>query len=107
MASGIVTSHGLRTIGRIASQISPVPTVISCATVDDSITNIASNTIQLNSNGATVTNFFSKNFDATPTRSGQTIKHLITFGITNALFIFKRICLHNEDSSLVTASISV
>lgn len=54
--------------------------------------------------GGVVSNEADVDFDATPTRSGQTVSHVATFGTGVANFTIKRIALHNAAAASVTTA---
>jgi hypothetical protein len=101
MAS-LIVNRGLQIIGERASGITQ--TAITSMSIDDSSTAFAAGDTALNSGGA-VTNEADADFDATPTRSSQTVSHVATFGTgvfnTN---VIRRIALHNAAAASVSSS---
>lgn len=57
----------------------------------------------LNTGGA-VANEFGAAFDSTPTRSGQTVTHLMTIPVGSGNFTIRRIALHDDTTANVTTS---
>jgi hypothetical protein len=102
MASRIV-NRGLQVIGGRASNTADAFVEIDSMSVDDSATAFAAGDTALNSGGA-VTNEADLDFDATPTRSSQTVSHVATFGTGAANFTIRRIALHNAAAASVTTS---
>lgn len=72
--------------------------------IDDSSTAFAAGHTALNSGGA-VSNQADAAFDATPTRTNQTVRHTATFGtgVFNGNTI-RRIALHNDTAANVSSS---
>lgn len=102
MASRIV-NRGLQVIGGRASNTVDAFAAILSMSVDDSSTAFAAGDTALNSGGA-VTNEADLDFDATPTRSSQTVSHIATFGTGSANFTIRRIALHNAAAASVSTS---
>lgn len=102
MASRIV-NRGLQVIGGRASNTADAFAVIASMSVDDSTVAFVAGDTALNSGGA-VTNEADLDFDATPTRSNQTVSHTATFGTGTANFTIRRIALHNAAAASVTTS---
>jgi hypothetical protein len=108
MAAKIVT-NGLQRIGVQASQATSGsgPTYnasrhIQTMSVDDSSVAFAAGHTALNSGGA-VTNEDDVAL-ATPTRTGQVISHVGTFGTGVANFTIRRVALHDDTIGNVTTS---
>lgn len=102
MASRIV-NRGLQVIGGRASSTADAFAAIASMSVDDSTVAFAAGDTALNSGGA-VTNEADLDFDATPTRSNQTVSHTATFGTGAANFTIRRIALHNAAAASVSTS---
>lgn len=99
--AAIVTNLGLQLVGERASAVSGFGGAIQSMSVDDSATSLAAGTTNL----ASPTNFVAQTFDTPPTRSAQTITHIMTLaaGTFNGNTI-KRVCLHNTVGGSVTAT---
>jgi hypothetical protein len=102
MAS-LIVNRGLQVIGGRASNTADAFLEIDSMSVDDSSTAFAAGDTALNSGGA-VTNEADRDFDATPTRSSQTVSHTVTFGTGEANFTIRRIALHNAAAASVSTS---
>lgn len=102
MAS-LIVNRGLQVIGGRASNTADAFLEIDSMSVDDSATAFAAGDTALNSGGA-VTNEADLDFDATPTRSSQTVSHVATFGTGAANFTIRRIALHNAAAASVSTS---
>lgn len=99
MASKIV-NRGLQvTGGRLSSTADAFAALQSMAVDDSSTAFIASHTTLLSP-----TNLAVNAFDATPTRSAQTVTHLCTFTTAQANFTIRRISLHNAAFGSVTGA---
>lgn len=104
MAS-IVVNRGLQVIGKRASNVTggtPTTGPIQTMAVDDGSTAFAAGQTTLLSPG----NLFDLSFDATPTRSSQTISHVATVPTGSGNFTIRRISLHNGTTSSVTGGSS-
>lgn len=99
MAS-IIVNRGLQVIGGRASNTADAFTEILSMAVDDRAVSITATDTALGS----PTNVFAKAFDATPTRSSQTITHITTFAISEGNFDWKRITLHNAAAGSVNGT---
>jgi len=71
--------------------------------VDDSANAFAATDTALNSGGA-VTNAFDQALDSTPTRSNQTISHVMTIATGSGNFTIRRVALHDNTAANVTTS---
>lgn len=100
--SSIVVNQGLQRIGIQASQATAYSAVrnIQTMAVDDSASAFASGTTTLGS----PTNEFDAVFDATPTRSSQTISHVMTIPSGSGNFTIKRVSLHDDTATNVTGA---
>jgi hypothetical protein len=100
MAS-ITVNQGLQMIGDRASGVAGAGAAAVSMAVDDSATAFAAGTTTL----ASPTNLQANAFDSTPTRSGQTVTHLMTLttGQFNT-FTVKRVSLHNVAAGSVTGT---
>lgn len=106
----IVVTNGLQRIAVQASQASSGagPTYnasrhIQTMSVDDGTVAFSAGHTALNSGGAP-SNTFDAAFDSTPTRSGQTISHVMTLGTGDYNQVVKRIALHDDTAANVSAS---
>ena len=73
--------------------------------VDDGSVAFAAGHTALNSGGA-ITNEYDQVLDATPTRSAQTITHVMTIPVGSGNFTIRRIALHDDTAANVTTSSS-
>ena len=108
--AAITVNNGLQRIGCQSSQATSGsgPTYnasrqIQTMSVDDSTTAFASTHTALNTGGA-VSNEFDAAFDSTPTRSSQTITHIMTIPTGSGNFTIKRVALHDDTATNVTTS---
>jgi len=101
--ASIVVNRGLQVIGGRASSTADSFAAIQSLSVDDSSNAFAAGDTALNSGGA-VSNEADADFDATPTRSSQTVTHVATFGTGVANFTIRRVALHNAAAASVSAS---
>lgn len=99
MAS-IIVNRGLQTIVGRASGTADGFAAWQSISVDDSATALTAGTTTLGSPVNVETN----DFDATPTRSAQTVTHLVTFTTAEANFEIKRIVIHNAAAASVTGA---
>lgn len=108
MAS-IVVSNGLQRIGVQSSQATGTGVTYSATrhiqvmSVDDGTVAFAAGHTALNSGGA-ITNEYDQAFDSTPTRTNQTITHIMTIGTGNGNFTIKRIAMHDNVVGSVDAT---
>jgi len=98
-----VVNRGLQILGGITFNTSDAFAVVQAMSIDDSTTAFATGDTALNSGGA-VTNFAAQAFDATPTRSSQTISCTTTYLAATYAHVVKRIALHNLTAASVTTS---
>lgn len=78
---------------------------VQTMSVDDSAIGLAAGHTALDSGGA-VTNMFDAAFDATPTRSGQSITMVMTIPQGSGNFPGRRFCEHDDTPANVTVSSS-
>lgn len=71
---------------------------------DDSASNFAATDTALNTSRTAPSNVYAQNFDATPTRSSQTISMTTTLATGVSNYTIKGIALHNITSASVSAS---
>jgi hypothetical protein len=97
----LIVDRGLQLIADRASGVAGAGGAIATMSVDDSNTAFAAGNTSLGS----PTNEFDAALDSTPTRSGQTVTHIMTVpaGSFNG-FTIKRIALHNDTAANVTGS---
>lgn len=108
MAS-IIVNRGLLRIGQQASESTNYNAArnIQCMAVDDATEAFLAADTKLN-DGTGYTQSYSKDFDSTPSESGQTITHLMTIPTGSANFTIRRISLHDDTAANVgTAGTSV
>lgn len=98
-----VVNRGLQVIGGRASNTADAFAAIQSLSADDNSSAFTATDTALNSVGS-VTNQADVDFDATPTRSGQVITHIGTFGTGAANFLIRRFALHNAAAASVSAS---
>lgn len=105
--AALVFTQGLQRIADTASHTAGYASArfIQTMSVDDSSTAFAAGNTALNSGGA-VANEFDQAFDATPTRSGQTVSHVMTIPLASAIFTIRRIALHDDTAATVLSSTS-
>lgn len=95
MASRIV-NRGLQVIaGRASSTADGFAAIQSMAVDDDSNAFGQTDDSLDDAGGGAPANVAAKNFDATPTRSAQTVTHTSTYGTGEGNFTIRRISLHN------------
>jgi hypothetical protein len=99
MAS-LIFNRGLQLIGDRASSVAGAGAAIQTLAVDDSTTAFTAT----DTNCGSPTNFFDKAFDATPTRSSQTVSHVATLTTGEYNQRIRRVTLHNDTTSNVTGS---
>ncbi len=96
----IVVNRGLQVaVGRLSSTADSFAALQSMAVDDRSTAFVATDT----SLGSPA-NVAAKAFDATPTRSAQTVTHETTFATTEANFTIRRISLHNAAAGSVNGT---
>ena len=99
MAS-IVVNRGLQVmVGRLSNTADGFDFLQSLA-VDDSASAFTATDTDLGSPANVEVN----DFDATPTRSAQTVTHITTFAVGEANFTIRRISLHNAAAASVTGA---
>lgn len=98
MAS-LIVNQGLQFIGELASFVTP-PGRIQTMSVDDATGAFAAANTKLN-DAAGFTQEFDAAFDSNPTRSGQTITHVMTVPTGSGNFTIRRIALHNASAATV------
>lgn len=98
-------NQGLQRIGINASQATAFSSsrYFRTMSVDDSANAITATDTAANSGGA-VTNFYDQALDATPTRSNQTITHVMTVPTGSGNFTIRRILMHDDTAANVTTS---
>lgn len=96
-------NRGLQVFGGRAFATADAFNAVQVLGVDDNASNFAATDTAENTRGALV-NFAKQAFDATPTRSGQTISCTTTLATGTANFTIKGIALHNDIAANVTAS---
>lgn len=108
--ASIVVNNGLQRIGVQASQATSGggPTYsasrqIQVMAFDDNASGFAAAHTNLLSAGS-IANEFDAAFDATPTRSGQTITHITTIPTGSGNFTIRRISLHDDTATNVTTT---
>lgn len=101
--SGVV-NRGLQITGGRTFNTADAFAAVQSMSVDDNASNFAAADTALNTSRGAITNVFAQNFDATPTRSNQTISMTTTLATGNANFTIKGVALHNITSASVTAS---
>lgn len=107
--SDIVTNHGLQRIGVQSFQATGtgvtynVARHIQTGSIDDNSGTVLSSHDQLNDRGA-VSNQFDVVFDATPTRSGQTITCIFTIVAGSGNFTIRTVSIHDDTVANVSAS---
>jgi hypothetical protein len=106
----LMTTLGLQRVAVQASQATAGsgPTygagrAIQTMSVDDSSVAFTAADTNLAAGGP-VTNEFDKAFDATPTRSGQTVSHVMTLATGDYNQTIRRIALHDDTPANVTTS---
>ena len=98
----LIVNVGLQVIGGRASNTADAFNEIDGMSVDDSTVAFAATDLALDTGGA-ITNEADADFDSTPTRSGQTISHVSTFGTGVANFTIRRIALHNQNAANISS----
>ena len=101
MAAKIV-NQGLNRIADTASQTSGYSAAryIRTMAIDDSSSAFAAGTTTLGS----PSNLYDAAFDATPTRSGQVVSHVMTVPTGSGNFTIRRVSLHDDTAANVTGS---
>lgn len=99
----LIVNRGLQVIGGRASATADAFGSIQAMSVDDSAGAFAAGHNNLDGAGA-VGNEFDADFDATPTRSGQQISHVMTIPSGSGNFVIRRVALHNAPAASVSAS---
>lgn len=99
----LIVNRGLQVIGGRASATADAFGSIQAMSVDDSAGAFAAGHNSLDGAGA-VGNEFDADFDATPTRSGQQISHVMTIPSGSGNFVIRRVALHNAPAASVSAS---
>lgn len=99
--SGVV-NRGLQVTGGRTFNTADAFNAVQVMSVDDNATNFAAADTTLQTSRGTVTNFAGQAFDATPTRSAQTISMTTTLATGTANFTIKGIALHNDVVGNVT-----
>lgn len=101
--SGVV-NRGLQITGGRTFSTADAFAAVQSMSVDDNASNFAAADTALNTSRGAITNVFAQNFDATPTRSSQTISMTTTIATGNGNFTIKGIALHNATAASVSAS---
>lgn len=91
-------------IGGRASATVDAFDAIQSMSVDDGATGFGTTDTALDDAGGAPTNVVTQDFDATPSRTAQTVEHTATFGTGVANFEIKRIALHNALQGSVSAT---
>lgn len=99
MAS-LTVNRGLQVIAGRASNTADAFAAIQVMSVDDSSTAFTATDTTLGG----PTNEFDAAFDATPTRSAQTVTHVMTVPTGSGNFTIRRIALHNDTATNVTGT---
>lgn len=95
-----ITKQGLQfAVGRLSATADGFAALQSVS-VDDSATALGTATTNLGS----PTNLAVRDFDATPTRSNETVTHEVTFPTTEANFNIERIVIHNAPAASVNGT---
>lgn len=105
----LVVNRGLQMIGDRASGVAGAGAAVTTMAVDDGTRSLAAADVDCSSTGSggsAPTNFVSQAFDATPTRAGQTVTHVVTLAVGTANFTIKRVTLHNAAAGSVTGTSS-
>lgn len=104
--SGIV-NRGLQITGGRTFNTADAFAAVQALGLDDATGNFEAAHTAINGTGGTartITNSYFQNFDATPTRSNQTITCLTTIGTGNGNFTIRGISLHNATAGSCTTS---
>ena len=99
MAS-LIVDRGLQIIGGRTSQTADSFNELRSMAVDDGASAFVAGDTDLGSPA----NLQVNDFDATPTRSAETVTHVATYASGEANFEITRISLHNDDAVNVTGS---
>src|SRR5687768_2023416 len=102
MAS-LLTAQGLNTIADLASGVAGAAGAIRAMSVDDATEAFQAADTKLD-DGTGYTQEFDANLDSTPTRSGQTVSHVMTIPAGSGNFTIKRIALHNNVAGSVSGT---
>jgi len=104
MAS-LIVNQGLQRIAINASQATAFSSsrFIQSMSVDDATGAFAAANTKLD-DGAGFTQEFDAAFDSTPTRSNQTISHVMTIPTGSGNFTIRRVALHDDTAANVTSS---
>jgi hypothetical protein len=104
MAS-LIVNQGLQRIGIQASEATSYNDArnIQVMAVDDATEAFLAADTKMN-DGTGFTQEFDAVFDATPTRSAQTISHVMTIPTGSGNFTIRRVSLHDDTAANVTAS---
>jgi hypothetical protein len=102
MAS-LIVNRGLQVIGGRASNTADAFLEIDTMAVDDATEPFLAADTKLD-DGTGFTQEFDAAFDTTPTRSGQTVTHIMTIPTGSGNFPIRRISLHNALAASVTGS---
>lgn len=104
--SGVV-NRGLQITGGRTFSTADSFAAVQSLSVDDATGNFEAAHTAINGTGGTartITNSAVQNFDATPTRSNQTVSCVTTLATGTANFTIKGVALHNITSGSVTTS---
>lgn len=104
--SGVV-NRGLQVTGGRAFNTADAFAAVQALSIDDATGNFEAAHTAINGTGGTartITNSFAQNFDATPTRSNQTISCVTTIPTGSGNFTIKGVALHNITAGSVTTS---
>lgn len=109
MAS-IIVNQGLQRIGINASAVGTTPGSslstgrwFQCMSVDDNSSAFAAAHTNLLSAGS-ITNEFDALLDATPSRTNQTVSHVMTIPTGSGNFLIRRVALHDDTATNVTTT---
>lgn len=110
--AALITTRGLQRLGVQASQATAGagPTYsatrhLQTMSVDDQTSAFLASDADLDRAGTlTVTNEFDAAFDAAPTRTDQTITHLMTIPTGSGNFTIRRIAIHDDTAANVSTS---
>lgn len=110
--AALIVNQGLQRIGINASAVGTLADAASFTTtrwirtmaVDDGTVAFAAGHTNINSGGA-VGNEFDQKLDAPgATQVGQVVSHVMTIGTPDAIFVIKRISLHDDTAANVSVS---
>lgn len=104
--SGVV-NRGLQVTGGRTFNTADAFAAVQALGIDDATGNFEAAHTAINGTGGTartITNSFFQNFDATPTRSNQTITMVTTIPTGSGNFTIRGISLHNNTSGSCTTS---